>query len=262
MTVRRLGRIVAGLALVAIIAVLGALVIVPRLMGWVPLTILTGSMEPTIPTGSQVVIERVQGEEEASELQVGDVITVMPYPNDPTLVTHRIVERRVSADGVSFVTQGDANNTADEWDVTATQIRGEVGYHVPYAGYVASFLDGGQKATGAILAAGVLLTYAAVQIVGAVRRRPEEDAAADASTEPSTSSPVLGAAAPAEASRDAEASAGVVPTDDADAATTVPSDDEYPAVLPLLSPDAPAISALSPDSEDAVHHRSYAHAGR
>ncbi|MGC5614955.1 signal peptidase I [Georgenia sp. Z1491] len=169
MSVRHLGRALAGLALVAILALLGALVVVPRIMGWVPLTILTGSMEPTIPTGSQVVVEEVDGEADARELEVGDVITVMPYPNDPTLVTHRIVERHDSSNGVGFVTQGDANGAVDAWDVTATQIRGEVRYHVPYAGYVATALDGGQKAAGAIVAAAALLTYAAVQVLGAVR---------------------------------------------------------------------------------------------
>ncbi|MGO1174105.1 MAG: signal peptidase I [Actinomycetaceae bacterium] len=179
MTVRRLGRALTGLALIAILALLGALVVVPRVMGWAPLTILSGSMEPTIPTGSQVVVDPVTGEDEARELQVGDVITVMPYPEDPTLVTHRIVERRDSADGVSFVTQGDANGAVDEWDVTATQIRGEVRYHVPYAGYAATALDGEQKAIGVVVAAAALLVYAAVQIVGAVRGPNRRDGAVD-----------------------------------------------------------------------------------
>jgi signal peptidase len=154
-----------------------SIVVIPRVMGWVPLTILSGSMEPTIPTGSQVVVEPVQGDADAQALQIGDVVTFMPYPDDQTLVTHRIVSRSVGTDGsVSFTTQGDANGAADPWDLTATQLRGEVRYHVPYAGYVATMLDGNQKSTGIVAVAAILFGYAALQLVTAIRdaRRSKE----------------------------------------------------------------------------------------
>ncbi|GAA4286955.1 signal peptidase I [Georgenia daeguensis] len=159
-----------------------AIVVVPRVLGWVPLTILTGSMEPTIPTGSQVVVAPVEGDEDAQSLQIGDVVTFMPYPDDQTLVTHRIVSRSVGTDGsVSFTTQGDANGAADPWELTATQLRGEVRYHVPYAGYVATMLDGNQKSTGIVVVAVVLFGYAAIQLVTAARdaRRPKRRTAPD-----------------------------------------------------------------------------------
>src|SRR5690606_9993103 len=128
---------------VVLLALLAALVLVPRVLGWAPLTVLTGSMEPTIPTGSQVVVAPV---DDVAALEVGDVITVMPFPDDPTLVTHRVVARTDTADGPSFVTQGDANDVADAWEVTETQIRGEVRYWLPVAGYVATALSGHTKA--------------------------------------------------------------------------------------------------------------------
>lgn len=159
-----------------------AIVVVPRVMGWVPLTILSGSMEPTIPTGSQVVVEPVEGDEDAQTLQIGDVVTFMPYPDDPTLVTHRIVSRSVGTDGsVSFTTQGDANGAADPWELTATQLRGEVRYHVPYAGHVATLLDGNQKSTGIVAVAAILFGYAALQLVTAIRdaRRSKEHSTLD-----------------------------------------------------------------------------------
>lgn len=155
----------------ALLLAVGALVVVPRVAGWVPLTVLSGSMEPTIPTGSQVVAAPVVGEAEVARLQVGDIITVMPYPEDPTLVTHRIVERIDSAAGVSFLTQGDANGAVDDWQVDATQIRAEVKYWVPGAGYVATALDGRQKSTAIVVVAGALLLYAGAQVVGAIRGR-------------------------------------------------------------------------------------------
>ena len=161
-------------------AVALTIVVVPRVMGRVRLTILTGSMEPTIPTGSEVIVEPVEGDEDAAQLQIGDVVTFMPYPDDQTLVTHRIVSRSVGTDGsVSFTTQGDANNAADPWEITATQLRGEVRYHVPYAGYVANALDGNQKSAGIVVVAAILFGYAALQLASAARdaRRPKRDVA-------------------------------------------------------------------------------------
>lgn len=180
--VRRACNAVLWLVLGLLAAVALAIIVVPRVMGWVPLTILTGSMEPTIPTGSQVIVEPLEGDENAARLQIGDVVTFMPYPDDQTLVTHRIVSRSVSTDGsVSFATQGDANNAADPWEITATQLRGEVRYHVPYAGYVANALDGNQKSTGIVVVAALLFGYAALQLGSAARdaRRPKQDVAAD-----------------------------------------------------------------------------------
>ncbi|PFG39092.1 signal peptidase [Georgenia soli] len=181
-TLRRALNPLLWLILGLLAAVALAIIVVPRVLGWVPLTVLTGSMEPTIPTGSQVIVEPLEGDADAEQLQIGDVVTFMPYPDDQTLVTHRIVSRSVSTDGsVSFTTQGDANNAADPWEITATQLRGEVRYHVPYAGYVANALDGNQKSAGIVVVAAILFGYAALQLVSAVRdaRRPKQDVGAD-----------------------------------------------------------------------------------
>jgi signal peptidase I len=169
---RRAGNVVLWLLLAAVATLAVLMVLIPRLTGWVPLTILTGSMEPTIPTGSQVVVRTIDGEADAANLDIGDVVTFMPYPQDPTLVTHRIVSRTLSPGGdVSFGTQGDANDAVDSWTLTATQLRGVVQYHVPYAGYLATALDGNQKQTGVGAVAAALLAYAVVQLAGAVRER-------------------------------------------------------------------------------------------
>lgn len=176
-----LGRITTtALALVGLTAVL-ALVLVPRLLGWVPLTILSGSMEPTIPVGSQVVVQPIEGEDEVAQLQVGDVISFLPRPDDPTVVTHRVVSRSVDRTGTSLITQGDANEVPDEVELTDQQIRGVVRYHVPYAGHVAQVLDGREKQVGTTVLAGTLLVYAAGQVALTVRdrRRATEDRPAE-----------------------------------------------------------------------------------
>jgi signal peptidase len=168
-TARRLGVIALWLLLAAVAALVALLVVVPRLLGWVPLTILTGSMDPTYAPGSQVVVEHVEGREAAERVQLGDVVTFMPYPDDPTLVTHRVVGRTMVGNDVVLTTQGDANPSVDPEPITGEQVRGLVRYHVPYAGYLAQVLDGQQKGTGVMLAVAALGAYALVQLVGAAR---------------------------------------------------------------------------------------------
>ncbi|MFI7494743.1 signal peptidase I [Kocuria sp. M4R2S49] len=158
--------------LAAVAALLLAVVVVPLALGWVPLTVLSGSMEPTVPTGSQVVVAPLEGEDDAAGLSTGDVVTFMPRPDDPTLVTHRIVGVAVDGEGRrSFTTRGDANAVPDAEPVTADQLRGLVRYHVPWAGYAATLLDAEQKRGGVVLVAASLFCYALWQLVGAVRDR-------------------------------------------------------------------------------------------
>lgn len=172
---RRLPAVLAWAAVVLVTALLLVMVLIPRLTGWVPLTVLSGSMEPGIPTGSLVAVERLEGEADVARIEVGDVITFLPNPDDPTLVTHRVVSIGGMADGSPvFVTRGDANGSNDAAPVGATQVRGEVRYHVPYAGYLSTLLNVEQKQQGVIVLAGVLFLYAGLQVVRAVRRPSRE----------------------------------------------------------------------------------------
>ncbi|ALU39335.1 hypothetical protein AS188_05735 [Kocuria flava] len=161
------------LGLLAVVAaLLLATVAVPRALGWVPLTVVSGSMEPAVPTGSQVVVEPLEGPGDAERLAVGDVVTFMPRPDDATLVTHRVVAIAQDGEGRrSFTTRGDANDAADEGEITHVQLRGLVRYHVPWAGHLATALDPGQKRAGTVAVAAALGGYALWQLGAAVRER-------------------------------------------------------------------------------------------
>lgn len=163
-----LGRVLTAVLwtlLAAILLLLIAMVGVPRVMGWVPLTVLSSSMEPTYPAGSQIVVERVETQDDFDALDIGDVITFMPNPDDGTLVTHRIVQTVHNQDGSrSLITQGDANPSPDPRALDLTQIRGAVRYHIPYAGYIAQRLNADQKSTGAVVLAVGLFGYAAYHL--------------------------------------------------------------------------------------------------
>jgi len=149
-----------------VLLVLG--VLVPRLGGAAPYTILTGSMQPGLPPGTLVVVKPVQPENVA----IGTVITYQLESGKPTVVTHRVV--RVGFDGTGqriFSTQGDANNAPDAKPVLAAQIRGEQWYSVPYLGHLNNALSGGERAIAGYVVGFGLLLYAALMFTGAARDR-------------------------------------------------------------------------------------------
>lgn len=166
---RHTGKAVVWVALVAVLCLLVVLVVVPRVAGWVPLTVATGSMGSSVPAGSQVVVEPLHGARGVARVSPGDVVTFLPRPNDPTLVTHRVVRVDRSGAAPRLVTKGDANNVADPWRVGGQQLRGVVRYHVPYAGYLTNLLNRDQKRAGVLAVASLLLLYAGWQVVAAVR---------------------------------------------------------------------------------------------
>lgn len=90
----------------------------PGIFGIKPAIVLSGSMEPAIHTGDLIFIH----ETEPELLQEGDVIC---YLTSGKAVTHRIMDITAGEDGLPrYVTQGDANNTADRLAVAADQIEG------------------------------------------------------------------------------------------------------------------------------------------
>ena len=189
----RLLRILGLCCAIILVAMLIALVLLPRLMGWLPLTVLSGSMEPAIPVGSQVVVDRVETEEELANITTGDVITFMPEPDDPTLVTHRVISQGIRGEGdIALKTRGDANDADDPGTVTLQQIRGVSRYHVPYVGYVASLLDAQQKRTGTIVVALILFGYAGWNIVAALRDRRHDKPTPDTRSGDETRKPSAG----------------------------------------------------------------------
>lgn len=85
--------------------------------------ISTGSMEPTIPTGSLIVVKK-----EKQPYSIGDVITfyskeraIYGYPN-----THRVIAVQVEGGEPIYMTKGDANLSADEQLVNSTDIIGRM----------------------------------------------------------------------------------------------------------------------------------------
>ncbi|GIG38993.1 signal peptidase I [Cellulomonas phragmiteti] len=166
--------IVSTAAVLAVLALAIALAVVPRVLDGAALTVLTGSMVPTYNPGDVVVVRGVK--DARTEVRVGDVISFQPLPDDPTLVTHRVIEVRSTSDGPRWVTRGDANGADDE-PLQAKQIKAEVVYHVPYVGHV--MLAVGQHRSSVVVGVALaLFAYAAWMVLSPDRRRRGTDAAA------------------------------------------------------------------------------------
>jgi signal peptidase len=151
-------------------AVLAAGVLVPRLGGGTPYTVLTGSMRPDLPPGTLVVVRPVN----PVDIGVGSVITYQLESGRPAVVTHRVVSQGLDPEGHPvFATQGDANDAPDEQWVRPVQIRGELWYSVPYLGYLSTLLTGHERQLGVHVVATGLAGYALWAFLGAAlgRRR-------------------------------------------------------------------------------------------
>ncbi|MFQ6860858.1 MAG: signal peptidase I [Beduini sp.] len=86
-------------------------------------SVLTGSMEPTLPVGSMAFTK------EQKQYAVNDIVM---FEEDGVIITHRIIEQNND----HFITKGDANNTPDEKEITQEQIMGSVIMAIPYIGYL------------------------------------------------------------------------------------------------------------------------------
>lgn len=133
-----LRRIVYGLVIVVLLGMLGKVWLakvkgqVPDLFGYQMYVVETGSMIPTLPIGSTLIVRELR---QGDELKADDIIT---YSHASAAITHRITELVIDADGLTrYQTQGDnPDNSADPWLVSREDVRGIVIWHFswPWAG--------------------------------------------------------------------------------------------------------------------------------
>jgi len=102
--------------------------------GFKVLVVKSGSMEPTIKTGSIVVSKLF------SDYNVNDIITYKNNDQTSETTTHRIIQKKYQENVYNFLTQGDANNSPDSSFINQNRIIGKVVISVPYLGYVTSFV--------------------------------------------------------------------------------------------------------------------------
>lgn len=138
----------------------------PSFFGYRHMTVLTGSMRPSIEPGDIVVSKEVQPE----HIRTGDVITYRISKS--TSVTHRVVEVITNRDRLMYSTKGDYNNTKDSELVNTEQLIGRVIFRIPKAGYIGSFI---RKPFGFILLIIIPIVFLFTRELRTVLSRMEKD---------------------------------------------------------------------------------------
>ncbi len=167
-----IGLALSAALLLLVIALAMLVIVIPKIVGGVPLTVLTSSMIPHYPPGTLIVDRPV----DPKDLRIGDVATYQIESGKPGVITHRVTAIHSSSNGTrTFQFKGDNNSQPDAADVIEKQIQGSVWYSLPWIGYVNNAVNGQSKLWIVPLLAGLLFAYAgytiASSIVGARRKR-------------------------------------------------------------------------------------------
>ena len=159
---------------------LTACLTVPSFFGYPVLTVLSGSMQPTLEVGSVVIDEKIS----PVEARTGDIVS-FPDPNrrDRSL-THRLQKFRVENGRAFMVTKGDANDAPERWSVPIGDEIGRVAYHVPKVGYARAFISTRGARLGVLGIVLALGLYLLVDIWRPRRLKPEGDGADKCMTDP------------------------------------------------------------------------------
>ncbi|MFA5154113.1 MAG: signal peptidase I [Clostridia bacterium] len=145
-------------AFIILIAVLLIVSVLPITGNIKFLTVLSGSMEPAVKTGSIVLTKPV------SDYKIGDIITFGPTTKTTPPTTHRIAEIKVVGGEPVYITKGDANNSVDSREIKKADIIGKTIIKVPYLGYVIDFV---RKPIGFVL---IIVVPAVVIINDEIRK--------------------------------------------------------------------------------------------
>lgn len=131
---------------------------IPRMIGYNIYTVVSGSMEPAIPTGSLVYINNMAPE----EVQKDDVIAFYGATDGSSIITHRVVTNSTIMG--EFITKGDANEENDMNPIPYSHFIGKVVLSVPKVGGLAQTFT---SMTGKIAAASMIVLAIVLHLIAA-----------------------------------------------------------------------------------------------
>ena len=99
--------------------------ILPGYFGYEVYNVVSGSMEPEIPVGSMIYVQKSEPE----DIKAGDIIA---FRSGDSVVVHRVTENQIVMG--EFTTKGDANEVEDFNTVAYDALIGLVAYHLPRVG--------------------------------------------------------------------------------------------------------------------------------
>lgn len=153
---------VVGTAILVILILLCIPFAIPKAMGYQAYTVISGSMEPAIPTGSLVYVESIPPQ----EVEDQDVIAFYGGSDSNAIITHRVEENRVIMG--EFITKGDANEEADMNPVEYSDYIGKVQKSIPKVGVFAQVISDPQ---GKLAAACMIVVAVILHLVAALLRK-------------------------------------------------------------------------------------------
>lgn len=131
---KKVAGVVETIVLIALLA-LTIFFIISRIFGMEPMVVLSGSMEPTIKTGSIIFTNPNYDYE---DVKIGDVVVFQNQETDMKVV-HRVIEK--NPDGEGYITKGDNNENADGVTVTEQTLVGSEMLTIPFLGYAVNVLN-------------------------------------------------------------------------------------------------------------------------
>lgn len=124
-----------GAVIIVLIVIACIPMTLPKIFGYQVFHIISGSMEPALPIGSAIYVEKTN----PFDLVSGDIVA---FYVDHEVVAHRIVSNDIQAE--ELMTQGDANSAPDRNPVTYQNVIGKVVLHIPYMGDILFLLSSKQ----------------------------------------------------------------------------------------------------------------------
>ena len=141
--------------MVLIVIAIGAVMIVPKVMGNDIYAVMSGSMEPYYHVGSVVIVDKHFTPE---EIAVGDPIT------------HRVIE--VNEETREFKTKGDANEVEDLAPVPFENVIGKAGMSVPMVGYIPLYM---RTMKGIFCIGAYIIVFILLQIIPELLKPEKEE---------------------------------------------------------------------------------------
>lgn len=146
---------------ISVICILSIALLVLVAVGYKPVTIMSGSMSPTLSVGELCFIH------EEDSYREGNIVT---FSVEDEYITHRI--ECDNGDG-TFTTKGDANKTVDVLTLSEEQIVGKVAFGIPLLGYVTAFLT---TLNGKIVAIALIVVLLMIAIILDSKEEPKPKA--------------------------------------------------------------------------------------
>ncbi|SJZ40669.1 signal peptidase I [Anaerorhabdus furcosa] len=111
-----------------------------KIIGFKIFSILTDSMDPTIPPGSMVLIKKI---DDPSRLPINTIITFnADRLGEKIVLTHRLAKIETEEDGkIRYYTQADGYYGLDSYETYADDLIGQYVLHIPYLGKIGLFLQ-------------------------------------------------------------------------------------------------------------------------